>query len=81
MKPIRFNTDMTRSLLDGNKTVTRRRIKPQPREIYHGGTLYEDDDNFCSRTTFLRISDNESENFPCKSRKQFLALSTCIDGS
>lgn len=46
MKPIRFNTDMTRSLLDGNKTVTRRRIKPQPREIYHGGTLYEDDGNF-----------------------------------
>lgn len=39
------------------------------------------DDRSCGQTTFLRISDNESENFPCKSRKQFLALSTCIDGS
>ena len=30
MKPILFNTDMVRPLLDGRKTVTRRVIKPQP---------------------------------------------------
>lgn len=30
MKPILFNTDMVRKILDGEKTVTRRPIKPQP---------------------------------------------------
>lgn len=30
-KPILFNTDMVRSMLDGRKTVTRRLIKPQPK--------------------------------------------------
>lgn len=30
MKPMIFNTEMTRAILDGRKTVTRRVIKPQP---------------------------------------------------
>lgn len=38
MKPILFNTDMVRSVLEDRKTVTRRVVKPQPNtKCSHGG--------------------------------------------
>jgi len=43
MKPILFNTEMVRALLDGRKSVTRRVIKPRPVEPYafvEDGELY-----------------------------------------
>lgn len=41
MKPILFNTEMVRTILEGRKTVTRRLIKPQP-EPFGKALAYKD---------------------------------------
>ena len=46
-KPILFNTDMVRAILNGRKTVTRRVVKPQP--LWFNGRHYCFADETCPK--------------------------------
>ena len=57
MKPILFNTEMVKAILDGRKTVTRRVVKPQPW-----------DSVFCDGHEFIpdNYGDSKPTGFICK---------------
>ena len=62
MKPILFNTEMVRAILDGRKTVTRRAVKPQPK-----AALFPMPDSMCWPGCFANAEEPMVYRPPYKS--------------
>lgn len=66
VKPMIFNTEMVKALLDGRKTVTRRPMKKQPENSGQGFDWWPSDHH----QSMLRVSDIDSVE--CEHKRQFL---------
>ena len=80
MKPILFNTDMVKAILDGRKSCTRRVVKPQPTARYGTQCIkppYQQGDILYVRETWERFEcwnceGDESGNCPKEPKKSVL---------
>lgn len=68
IKPILFNTEMVRAILDGRKSCTRRIVKPQPTARYGAQCIkppYQPGDILYVRETWAPIYPDKESNEVC----------------